>query len=72
MVLFYLIGVAALVIGFAAWREIRVVRAQRRHVESKRNEPLRGTGHLRPHTPESEVEHFLDTASPADASKKRQ
>jgi hypothetical protein len=69
-VLFYLVAVAALVIGVAAWREIRVLRAQRRHVESKRNEPLRGTAHLRPTTPESEIESFLDKVSPTDAKNK--
>jgi hypothetical protein len=69
---FYLIAVAAIVIGFAAWREIRVLREQRRHVESKKNEPLRGVTHsLRASTPESAVETFLDTVSPVDDSKKR-
>ncbi len=69
--LFYLLAVGALVIGFAAWREIAVVRAQRRHVESKKNEPLRGTAHLRPTTPESAVETFLDSVSPTDPKNPR-
>jgi hypothetical protein len=66
--LFYVIAVGALVITVAIWREFRIVREQRRHVESKKNEPLRGTvPHLRPVRPESEIEAFLDTVSPTDA-----
>ena len=68
--LFYLFAVGALVIGLAAWREIAVARAQRRHVESKKNELLRGTGHLHPSTPESAIETFLDTVSPTEPSNK--